>query len=161
MKAAEYLEGLFSLEGKHIAFTGAAGGIGRELALGLARAGASMALCDRNAEGLKELQAQIEEEGRIASCHCLNITEPEQVQKCAKEIAGIHGRIDVLVYHVNLGKSAEVGISAGADRYGQTGLSGGYCGGLHSAGVGCLRVHYRVRIPGGRRLHRRRAAMGI
>ncbi|MBU9736780.1 SDR family NAD(P)-dependent oxidoreductase [Lachnospiraceae bacterium ASD5720] len=152
---------VFSLEGKHIAFTGAAGGIGRELALGLARAGASMALCDRNAEGLKELQAQIEEEGRIASCHCLNITEPEQVQKCAKEIAGIHGRIDVLVYHVNLGKSAEVGISAGADRYGQTGLSGGYCGGLHSAGVGCLRVHYRVRIPGGRRLHRRRAAMGI
>ena len=84
-----------------------------------------MALCDTNAEGIKELQAQIEEEGGNASCHCLNVTEPEQVQKCTKEIAGIHGRIDVLVYHVNLGKSAEGGISAGADRYGQTGLSGG------------------------------------
>ena len=104
MKAAEYLEGLFSLEGKHIAFTGAAGGIGRELALGLARAGAFMALCDTNAEGLKELQAQIEEEGGNASCHCLNVTEPEQVQKCTKEIAGIHGRIDVLVNCAGINK---------------------------------------------------------
>lgn len=43
-----------SLEGKVIALTGAASGIGRALALALARRGASVALADRDAGGLAE-----------------------------------------------------------------------------------------------------------
>jgi NAD(P)-dependent dehydrogenase (short-subunit alcohol dehydrogenase family) len=43
-----------SLEGKVIALTGAASGIGRALALALARRGATVAMADRDADGLAE-----------------------------------------------------------------------------------------------------------
>ncbi|MFQ3595496.1 MAG: SDR family NAD(P)-dependent oxidoreductase [Sphingomonadaceae bacterium] len=46
-------------EGKVVALTGAASGIGRALALALARAGARLALADKDAAGLAETQALI------------------------------------------------------------------------------------------------------
>lgn len=45
---------MHSLEGRVIAVTGAASGIGRALALGLAKRGAKLALCDKDAAGLAE-----------------------------------------------------------------------------------------------------------
>jgi NAD(P)-dependent dehydrogenase (short-subunit alcohol dehydrogenase family) len=45
---------MHSLEGRVIAVTGAASGIGRALALGLAKRGARLALCDKDAAGLAE-----------------------------------------------------------------------------------------------------------
>jgi NAD(P)-dependent dehydrogenase (short-subunit alcohol dehydrogenase family) len=46
MSIKSYLESMFSLEGKVVLFTGAAGGIGSEVASGMAKAGAHVALCD-------------------------------------------------------------------------------------------------------------------
>ena len=43
-----------SLEGRAIAVTGAGSGIGRALAIGLAKRGAKLALCDKDAAGLAE-----------------------------------------------------------------------------------------------------------
>jgi NAD(P)-dependent dehydrogenase (short-subunit alcohol dehydrogenase family) len=48
------LERLFSLAGKTVLVTGAAGGIGRELAAGMAEAGAIVALYDLDLDRLEE-----------------------------------------------------------------------------------------------------------
>ena len=47
MDTAAYLDSLFSLKGKTILITGAAGGIGAAISAGVARAGAEAALCGR------------------------------------------------------------------------------------------------------------------
>ncbi|MFH1880861.1 MAG: SDR family NAD(P)-dependent oxidoreductase, partial [Bacillota bacterium] len=46
MSVEANLKNLFSLEGKVVLITGAAGGIGAELAKGMAGVGASIANCD-------------------------------------------------------------------------------------------------------------------
>ena len=48
------------LEGKNALVTGASSGLGRHMALTLARAGARIAACARNAERLAALVADIE-----------------------------------------------------------------------------------------------------
>lgn len=50
MDQTTYLQSLFSLEGKTILVTGAAGGIGTAISRGLARAGGQVALCGRTLE---------------------------------------------------------------------------------------------------------------
>ena len=47
MGPREYLQSVFSLEGKTILVTGAGGGIGLAISEGLACAGAEVALCNR------------------------------------------------------------------------------------------------------------------
>jgi NADP-dependent 3-hydroxy acid dehydrogenase YdfG len=56
MSVESSLKNLFSLEGKVVMLTGAAGGIGAELARGMAGAGAAMADCDVQGNRLEELK---------------------------------------------------------------------------------------------------------
>ena len=51
MDIHEKLQELFSLEGKVILVTGAAGGIFSEVSKGMAQVGGTMALCDFNKDG--------------------------------------------------------------------------------------------------------------
>ncbi len=97
MAEKSYLESLFSLEGKVVIFTGAAGGIGSELCEGLAKSGATVALCDINQRSLDELRDKIMAAGRKASAHILNVMDKENIQSCVQEINHLYGHIDVLV----------------------------------------------------------------
>ena len=87
--AASYLEKLFSLEGKVVLFTGAAGGIGSALCKALAQAGASVALCDINLSSLQALQGEIVQAGGGASVHLLDVTDKENISACVEEIVRI------------------------------------------------------------------------
>ncbi len=104
MAESSYLEQLFSLEGKVVVFTGAAGGIGKAIAAGLALAGAKVALCDINQKQLEVCQAEIEEQGGSASCHLLDVTKKESIENCIKEIGDRYGTIDVLVNCAGINK---------------------------------------------------------
>lgn len=77
--------------------TGAGQGNGRALAVGLAKAGASVAICDLNEETLQQTRAEIEAVGGSARLYKLDVTD---AQKC-KEIAGTveqeMGPVSVLV----------------------------------------------------------------
>lgn len=104
MSETSYLERLFSLDGKVVVFTGAAGGIGSEIASGLAYAGALVALCDINMEHLEVLQKKIEEQGGRASCHLLDVTEQTSITGCVKEVAQLYGHIDILINCAGINK---------------------------------------------------------
>lgn len=91
------LEKLFSLEGKTALVTGAGGGIGAELAKGLASAGAAAALCDIRADLLETVRKEIEADGGKASCHLMDVSDKASVDTAVGEIAARYGGIDVLV----------------------------------------------------------------
>ncbi len=104
MSVAENLQQLFSLEGKVVLFTGAAGGIGSAIASGMAAAGGEIALCDINEEQLKSVQEEIEENGGKASSHVMNVTDKESIHNCVEEIGKKYGHIDVLVNCAGINK---------------------------------------------------------
>lgn len=84
--------------------TGAANGIGRASALCLARAGADVALLDREADSLAAVAREIEALGRRALPVVLDCTAESQIQQAFDRIQGTFNRIDVLFN--NVGRSA-------------------------------------------------------
>ncbi|MDD2978428.1 MAG: glucose 1-dehydrogenase [Hespellia sp.] len=104
MSIAENLEKMFSLQGKVVVFTGAAGDIGSAIAEGMAAAGAAVALCDINKKVLDEVRTRIEEKNGTASCHLLDVTKKDDIVRRMEEIVKRYGRIDVLVNCAGINK---------------------------------------------------------
>jgi NAD(P)-dependent dehydrogenase (short-subunit alcohol dehydrogenase family) len=102
MSIAENLEKLFSLEGKVVLLTGAAGGIGSELARGLAGAGASIALADLAVPPLETLVSELGPGDH--TIHALDIGSLDSIQQGVKAILTPHGRIDVLINCAGINK---------------------------------------------------------
>lgn len=92
----QILEDLFSLEGKVVLLTGAAGGIGAELAKGLAGAGGSLAACDISEKGLDELMSQLPGEGEHHK-FILDVSKMESITACVDQVLETYGRVDVLI----------------------------------------------------------------
>ena len=95
------------LTGRTALVTGASRGIGRAIAVGLARAGADVALSARDEALLREVQAEVEGLGRKAVVLPADVTDAEAcAQLAADAIAGL-GVLDVLVN--NAGGSSYMG----------------------------------------------------
>ncbi|MGC3872124.1 SDR family oxidoreductase [Halomonas sp. GXIMD04776] len=86
------------LKDKVIAITGAAGGLGRAMAVRLASRGAKLALLDLDEDGLKQTREQCEQAGATCRCYPLDITEEAQVEACfnqvIKEFGSLHGLVN-------------------------------------------------------------------
>ena len=83
-------------QNKVIWITGASSGIGEELALQLARAGAKLILSARNEEKLRHLQEKLENHNQ----HCvvpLDLANLSNLSEITSEILEIYGRIDILI----------------------------------------------------------------
>lgn len=104
MTVSTYLQRMFSLEGKIVLFTGAGGGIGGEVAAGMAQAGAHVALCDINMKALEEKQLLIQSLGGKVSIFKLDVTDMQSINQTVKDVAQINGRIDVLVNCAGINK---------------------------------------------------------
>ncbi len=91
---------LFRLDGKVAVVVGGGGGIGKALALGLARQGAELALASRNLEKLdavaKELAADPDVKTQVRAFQ-LDCTDETSVTNAAKEIVSAMGTVDILV----------------------------------------------------------------
>ncbi len=86
------------LDGKRAVVTGVGPGLGTEMALGLAREGADVALVARSERVTPEVAAQIEAMGRRAPVVSANIVEPDDVARMVEEVGeAFDGRVDVLV----------------------------------------------------------------
>jgi 2-deoxy-D-gluconate 3-dehydrogenase len=97
----------FDLTGRTALVTGASRGIGRALALGLAAAGADVALSARDVEALESVAKEAQALGRKAIVLPADVTDPDAChQLVADAVAGL-GQLDVLVN--NAGGSSYMG----------------------------------------------------
>jgi NAD(P)-dependent dehydrogenase (short-subunit alcohol dehydrogenase family) len=85
------------LHGKVAVVTGAASGIGRALAQVLARRGSSLALADVDAAGLADTARLVEDAGRRASTHVVDVADWERMVAFADEAVAAHGGVDLVV----------------------------------------------------------------
>ncbi len=88
---------MFSLEGHTALVTGASRGIGREIALAFARAGADLVLIARGREALEELACAVRQEGRSAAVFPFDVSAVEQIPDKFSQILQSGLRIDILV----------------------------------------------------------------
>ncbi|MDF3128448.1 3-oxoacyl-[acyl-carrier-protein] reductase [Kiritimatiellaeota bacterium B1221] len=90
------------LEGKIALVTGAARGIGQEIALKLAAEGADLALCDVKTEWLDETKAKVEALGRRAEAYGVDVSNGEQVTAGVGQVNKDFGRIDIVVNNAGI-----------------------------------------------------------
>ena len=90
------------LKDKVAVITGAASGIGKEIARTFARAGARLAIVDLDAAGAGRTAAELNREGREAIAIAADVTSEAQVDAGMARVAEKFGRIDVLVSNAGI-----------------------------------------------------------
>ncbi|MGY4710753.1 acetoin reductase [Mycolicibacterium sp. CBM1] len=91
-----------SLQGKVALVTGAARGIGRAIALRLARDGADIALVDLRADGLDAVAAEISEIGCKTAIFAADVSDREQVFAAVEHGARGLGGFDIMVNNAGI-----------------------------------------------------------
>ena len=103
------------LAGRTVAVTGASSGIGREVALAVARKGAVPLLLARRVAELEAVRDEIVAAGGQASVYSVDLTEPESIDACVKQMLADHDAVDMLVN--NAGRSIRRSIKLSYDRF--------------------------------------------
>jgi NAD(P)-dependent dehydrogenase (short-subunit alcohol dehydrogenase family) len=93
----------FSLAGKVAIVTGASSGLGVAFAVGLAEAGADIAICARRAERLEETKALVESSGRRCLAVPADVANPDDCNRVVAETVEQLGRVDVLINNAGIG----------------------------------------------------------
>jgi NAD(P)-dependent dehydrogenase (short-subunit alcohol dehydrogenase family) len=83
--------------GKIAIVNGASSGIGRSLALELAKQGATVTVCARREEKLEQALAEIKPHGPDSSYRVCDCTRDEQVKETVRWVHEKHGRIDIML----------------------------------------------------------------
>jgi 2-deoxy-D-gluconate 3-dehydrogenase len=85
------------LEGRRALVTGASRGIGRAIALGLAEAGADVAVLSRGGPALDAVAAEVKERGRHGVAITCDVTDPEQIDEAVAASVDALGGLDIAV----------------------------------------------------------------
>ena len=88
--------------GKVALVTGGGRGIGRGIALVLARNGADLAIGDLNLEDARSVAAEVEAMGRRATATSLDVTDQASVDQLVADVIARFGRIDILVNNAGI-----------------------------------------------------------
>jgi gluconate 5-dehydrogenase len=100
---------LFDLSGRVALVTGGSRGLGREMAEGLAEAGASLMLCARREEWLTPAVAELRGRGFAVDGVPCDVSKAEDVQAVVDRSVAVYGTVDILVNNagVSWGAPAE------------------------------------------------------
>ena len=90
----------FRLHGKRLFITGGSRGLGREMALAIADAGADVILVGRDPKSLESTAVDIRRFGREAIPIQADMSKPEECEKTCKKALSDHGPIDILINNI-------------------------------------------------------------
>jgi NAD(P)-dependent dehydrogenase (short-subunit alcohol dehydrogenase family) len=94
---------LFSLESKVALVTGGSRGLGREMVLAMARAGADVVITSRKVDSCKAVAAEVEETtGRRALIHGCHVGRWDEIPALVDAAYDEFGRVDVLVNNAGI-----------------------------------------------------------
>ncbi|MEH7380343.1 glucose 1-dehydrogenase [Bacillus sp. JJ1533] len=93
---------MFDLTGKVIVITGASKGIGKGIALSLARAGAKLVLLARSEDELTQTEREIREIGSESLAISIDLTAIPCISGCVETIINHFGKIDILINNAGL-----------------------------------------------------------
>ena len=101
-----------TLTGKVAAITGAGSGIGRALAIDLARRGTSLALSDIDDRGLAETAATATRAGIEVTTRTLDVADASDMANWADETAAQHGRVNLVINNAGVALICDVASSS-------------------------------------------------
>jgi 2-deoxy-D-gluconate 3-dehydrogenase len=93
---------MFNLDGRIAIVTGGNGGIGRSIALGLAGAGAAVAIFGRNTDKNAAVLAELQTIGVPAAALEVDVTDRSGLEPAYSEIERRLGRVDILVNNAGI-----------------------------------------------------------
>ena len=101
---------MFKLNNKVAIVTGSGSpkGIGRNIALTLAKQGASIVVADLNLEGIEDTVKAVEEAGSKAIGVEMNVTSKESVDAMIEKVLAEFGRIDILINNAGISQKVTV-----------------------------------------------------
>lgn len=99
----------FSVEGRVVIITGAAQGIGRELARQFAAAGAFSVVADLDLEKAESVVAEIEGAGGSGLAVCVDVSDEPSVTAMVASVLEKWGRVDVLINNASIFATIEKG----------------------------------------------------
>jgi len=85
------------VNGKIVIINGASSGIGKALAVELAKLGATVAICARRKDKLNQTLEEVQSYSPQSMSQPCDCTEEEQVKKTVKDVYDRYGRIDIMV----------------------------------------------------------------
>ncbi len=91
------VESMFAIAGQVAIITGAAGGIGREIALAMAHLGVNVMAVDRDAVALDKFVTSASDKGLQVNGIEADVIDSASLDSMAKRVVETHGRIDILV----------------------------------------------------------------
>lgn len=94
---------LFDLSGKVALITGGSRGLGREMALAFADAGADVIVSSRKAEACEAVVAEIEAKGRRATAIPAHAAKWDEMDRLADAAWETFGKLDILVANAGMG----------------------------------------------------------
>jgi len=90
----------FRLDGKRCFLTGGSRGLGREMALALAEAGADLILVGRDRPALEAAGTDVERRGRSAVLIQADVSQPLEAERACRTALERHGPVHILVNNV-------------------------------------------------------------
>ena len=95
-----------SFKEKVAVITGAGSGMGRYLAILLARDGADVCVCDVNEKTLNETVIMLRKYNVSVSSHLLDVSDKESIQALPQKVIDQHGKVDLVFNNAGVGSGS-------------------------------------------------------